>query len=112
VGFSVAGSTTVTVSSPSGAGSTAPSSPAAFPFWLLAVIGAVVGAVLALGVWTRRQPSEGTESSEVMSRWVPPVGPKTAMQGTKICHSCGASNAPMRRSCQVCGASLPRQPIL
>ncbi|HEY1197448.1 MAG TPA: PKD domain-containing protein [Thermoplasmata archaeon] len=106
VGVSVANSTTVTVSSP-----TASSPIEWFPLWLLAVVGAAVGAALALGVWIQGPGPEST-SSEVMSRWVPPVGPKAAMQGTKICPSCGASNASMRRSCKVCGAALPRNPEL
>lgn len=107
VGVTVASSTNVTISSPA-----APSPTEELPIWLLAVIGAAVGAALALGVWTRRRAPEETKSSEAMSRWVPPVGPKAAMLGTKICPSCGASNAPMLRSCQVCGAGLPRNPGL
>ncbi len=105
VGVSISNSTSVTVSS------SAASSPTEwFPIWLLAVIGAAVGAALALGVWMRRPEPENT-SSEVMSRWVPPAGPKAVMQGSKVCSSCGASNAPRRRSCQACGARLPRNPV-
>lgn len=111
VGVSVASSTTVTISVPPTAAVASGSSLLAwFPFWLLAVTGAAVGTLLALGVWTRRRASEEAGSSEIMSRWVPPVGPKMAMQGAKVCPSCGGSNAPMARSCQVCGANLPKNP--
>jgi hypothetical protein len=109
VGVTVASATNVnvTISSPAAASPTE-----GLPIWLLAVIGAAFGAALALGVWTRRRAPEGTVSSEAMSRWVPPVGPKAAMKGAKICPSCGASNAPMLRSCQVCGAGLLKDPRL
>jgi PKD domain len=79
------------------------------PIFLLALIGAAAGAVLAVVVFARRRATEGTDT-EALSRWVPPVGPKGAVSGSKLCPKCGASNAPMRRSCQVCGASLPRSP--
>jgi len=103
VGVSVASSTTVTVSS--AAASTSSSS---LPIGLLVLIlGTAVGAGIALGVWKRRRDLRET-GPQVMSRWVPPLGPKQAMQAAKICPSCGAPNAPSHRTCDVCGANLPR----
>lgn len=79
------------------------------PLWVLAAAGAAAGAAVALGNWAASASSDQS-GLESMSRWVPPVGPKGALQGSKVCPKCGAPNPPVRRSCQVCGAALPRSP--
>jgi PKD repeat protein len=77
-------------------------------FWLL-VIGAIVGAIAAIYVFSTSPPVD-PYGSEAMARWVPPVGPRGALAGSKMCPKCGAENPPVRRSCQVCGTPLPRNP--
>ncbi len=119
--FSTAGSYIATVSVKDRLGETVTAevrsiivSPAPGPLaWLalywLVVVAAIVGAVVALVVFARDR-SEGRRSPERLSGWVPPVGPKGAVLGTKTCSSCGASNPSMRRSCGVCGAPLHKGP--
>ncbi|HTT72972.1 MAG TPA: PKD domain-containing protein [Thermoplasmata archaeon] len=94
---------------PSIAVATPPGPLAGVPLWLLLVLGAVVGAVLAGVVFARSRSAEN-ERLSALSRWVPPVGPKGAVHGAKVCPRCGASNASLRRTCQVCGTTLPRNP--
>lgn len=87
----------------------APSPLAWLPLWVLAAIGAGAGAVLAVVIFWRMRADDRTGSA-ALSRWVPPVGPRGVVHGSKMCPSCGAANSSLRRSCQVCGASLPRTP--
>ncbi len=68
------------------------------------------GVILAVGVGLSRRRDEESQRSSAMSRWLPPVGPAQSVHGSKICPKCGASNVPLRRSCQACGAPLPRNP--
>ncbi len=69
-----------------------------------------VGAALAgvSGVVRRRDAS--ADRTSVLSRWLPPTGPSATVHGAKTCPRCGASNVPIRRSCQACGSPLPRNP--
>jgi hypothetical protein len=69
-----------------------------------------VGAVLALAVAAYRRRADAADRSSAMSRWLPPTGPAATVHGAKICPKCGASNVPLRRSCQACGTPLPRHP--
>jgi hypothetical protein len=69
-----------------------------------------VAAVLAVGTGLSRRRDEHAERTLAMSRWLPPAGPATTVRGAKTCPKCGASNLPIRRSCQACGAPLPRGP--
>lgn len=84
------------------------------PFaWLTPAIvlaaSAGAGALLALLVFLSRRRVSLADQSSALSRWLPPAGPAT-LQAAKVCPKCGASNVPLRRSCQVCGTSLPRNP--
>lgn len=67
-----------------------------------------VGVVLAVLVALARRREEASERSSALSRWLPPTGPATTVHGAKICPKCGASNVPLRRTCQACGTPLPR----
>ena len=98
----------VSVTAPPAAPATPP--PLAWlPLWLLVVIAAVVGALAAaIALFALRR--EERRRGGPLSRWVPPVGPKGAVHGVKICPKCGASNPSLRRACQTCGAPLPRTP--
>lgn len=87
-----------------------PSALAWLPLWVLAALGALVGAVIALVILTRLRASERAGAAALSSRWVPPVGPRGVVDGAKTCPACGASNSSLRRSCGVCGAPLPRAP--
>jgi hypothetical protein len=87
--------------------SSAPSALAWLPLWVLLVIAAFIGAVMAVATYARRNRT-GPAGSAALSYYVPPVGPKGAMQGTKVCAHCGASNSSLRKSCEVCGAALGR----
>jgi len=88
--------------------SAAPAPLAWLPVFVLLLLGALLGGVLAVAVYGRRRESERREAAS-LSRWVPPVGPKGAVYGAKVCPKCGSSNSSLRRSCGVCGAHLPRK---
>jgi hypothetical protein len=77
--------------------------------WVLAVIGAAIGAILAFVIFARLRRSDRT-GLVALSRWVPPAGPMEVVSSSMVCSACGASNPPKRRSCQVCGAALSRIP--
>jgi hypothetical protein len=77
------------------------------PLWVLLAVAAVAGLVLGTVVY-RRSRSASADDLTGMSRWVPPVGPKGAVEGLKKCSKCGATNPSTRHSCQVCGAPLRR----
>jgi hypothetical protein len=85
--------------------SAAPLPLAWLPIWVLLVVAVLVGAMMAVVTYTRRDRT-GPAGTGALSYYVPPVGPKGAMQGTKICPHCGASNSSLRKSCDVCGAAL------
>jgi len=89
--------------------SASPSALAWLPLWVLLGVAAIVGTAIALLAFGRSRAAERA-SPEALSRWVPPVGPKGAVQGAKTCPACGAANSALRRSCHVCGAALPRSP--
>lgn len=81
-----------------------------FPTYLVLVLGAVAGAIAAVVVGVARRRDEHASRSSALSRWLPPTGPAATVHGTKICPKCGASNVPLRRTCQACGTPLPRNP--
>ena len=72
--------------------------------------GLASGVVLAIGVAAARRRDEEAERRTAMSRWVPPTGPASSVRGAKVCPKCGSTNLPIRRTCQACGAPLPRNP--
>jgi hypothetical protein len=89
------------------------SAPAAFSWVTPSVVlgvAAVVGLAVALAVLVYRRRGERAERSSAMARWLPPTGPAATVVGAKICPKCGASNVPLRRTCQACGTPLPRNP--
>ena len=73
-------------------------------------VAALVGLVVALVALVSRRREERADRSSAMARWVPPTGPAATVVGAKICPKCGASNVPLRRTCQACGTPLPRNP--
>jgi PKD repeat protein len=84
----------------------APGPLAWLPLWVLVALGAAVGGAIATVVYVSSRDLD----SEMLARWVPPVGPRGALRGSKTCPKCGAENPPVRRTCGVCGAALPRSP--
>ena len=73
-------------------------------------VAALAGLAVALAVLVYRRREERAERSSAMARWLPPTGPAATVVGAKICPKCGASNVPLRRTCQACGTPLPRNP--
>ncbi len=78
------------------------------PLGLLAGVGA--GVVLAVAAAATRRSDEESERRSAMSRWIPPTGPASSVHGAKVCSKCGATNVPLRRTCEACGAPLPKAP--
>lgn len=74
-------------------------------------LGSAVGALVAVGMGVTRRRDDLSDQSSAMARWIPPTGPATTVRGAKICPQCGASNVPLRGTCQACGAALPRSPF-
>ncbi len=73
---------------------------------VILLLSALVGTGLALGVVASRRRSELDASSAALSRWIPPAGPRGALEGQVPCPSCGAANTPTRRTCHACGHPL------
>ncbi len=80
------------------------------PAYLVLSVGGIVGTALAILVGVSRRRTSEADRSSAMSRWLPPAGPATTVRGAKTCPKCGASNLPIRRTCQACGSPLPRNP--
>ncbi len=83
----------------------------AAPFWPILIAILIVAAVVGLmvGLLMHRRAREASDADMTgISRWVPPVGPKGAVEGMKKCPKCGAANPSTRHSCQNCGARLGR----
>lgn len=71
---------------------------------------ALAGLLIGLTFLGLRRRAGAADEPEALSRWVPPGGPRTTVRGSKVCPSCGASNLPIRRTCQACGAPLTKWP--
>ncbi len=78
--------------------------------WLILLGALAAGIVVAVVAGVTRRRDEDARRSSAMSRWLPPTGPAAAVHGAKVCPKCGASNVPLRRTCQACGTPLPRTP--
>ena len=82
--------------------------------WITALVvlglAALFGLVLAFAVYGRRRRRAVVPTSELLARYVPPTAPNRSLLGSKVCPSCGTSNASFRRACSHCGAALPRKP--
>ncbi len=81
-----------------------------FTPFLVLLVAAVLGLLIAIVVLARRRRSEQASVPDALSRWVPPTGPQRSVGGSRVCASCGASNLSIRRTCSNCGAALPRTP--
>jgi PKD domain len=77
---------------------------------LVLLTSTVTGGGAAAGAGAAYRRGQARERSSALSRWIPPSGPAGSVHGVKVCPKCGASNVPLRRSCSVCGSSLPRGP--
>ena len=85
----------------------APAPLSGFSVWLILGIGIAVAAILGALVLARRRSDEAKELA-ASSAYVPPTNPSRTIKGRKVCPSCGASNLPIRTTCQSCGKPLPR----
>jgi hypothetical protein len=90
-------------------GVTPPAVPPLSPAEVLAVA-AGAGAALALLFVERRRRSTEAATLALPTRWVPPTDPNKFVSNSKRCLRCGTPNLPIRRTCQTCGAFLPRSP--
>jgi PKD repeat protein len=77
------------------------------PILVLVLIAALVGLMVGV-VMHRRAREEAAADGAGLAGWVPPVGPRGAVEGMKKCPKCGAANPSTRHSCQNCGARLGR----
>jgi hypothetical protein len=73
---------------------------------VILLVSALVGTGLALAVIASRRRSELEASSAALARWIPPAGPRSVLEGSVPCPSCGATNTSSRRTCHACGHPL------
>ncbi|MCI4336130.1 MAG: PKD domain-containing protein [Thermoplasmata archaeon] len=72
---------------------------------LLLGLAALIGLVaFAVGVVLRRRRSD--QAYAALAGRVPVTGPARTVRGIKVCPVCGASNVPVRKTCEACGAPL------
>jgi PKD domain-containing protein len=101
---------TNTSSLPSVSISTPPPAPPLVPYWVLAVILLLALALLGI-VLVRRRRQRESAALRSAAPWAPPTDPNRTLHGQKKCPTCGASNLPIRETCENCGAALPRRSL-
>jgi hypothetical protein len=85
-----------------------PPPPPLVPLW--AVVGLLLLVLLLVGLLAYRAVRRRRSAAlRAAAPWAPPTDPSRTLLGRKNCPTCGASNLPIRETCENCGADLPRR---
>ncbi|MCI4326069.1 MAG: PKD domain-containing protein [Thermoplasmata archaeon] len=87
-----------------------PPPPPLVPLWAIVLLLLLLIAIVAAVGYRefRRRRSAALRSA---APWAPPTDPSRTLLGRKNCPACGASNLPIRETCDSCGTDLPRRTL-
>jgi hypothetical protein len=89
---------------------TPPPPPPLIPLWALFALLLLI--LLAVGLLVYREFRQRRSIAlRAAAPWAPPTDPSRTLRGRKSCPTCGASNLPIRETCESCGSDLPRRTL-